>query len=342
MDEFGNWNQFINVVQRKIPKIHIDRERIKEFLKTDRGILLISMGVALTFWLMIKLSQPYESNRVVALDYTLPESKSFVQIPPSKMKATLEGVGWDLMYDFFWGAPCEITLNLTEQPHQSINNAIIKSKIVARLASTQVKVAGVEYDYIEIFLENKKSKKVAVSLRTDLKFAPEFRLKTAVAVQPDSVEVSGPESFLTTLENWPTTLLSLEGLNASFARMLPLQSPTLEQVTIDPTQVEVQAAIEQYTGKSLFVPVSVINAPDSLNIFPDKIKVSFVVGLSQYNIITSDSFLIIADLKGISLNETNNAVPLTMLKQPKAASTIHFSPQAVEFLYVKEETPDSL
>ena len=43
----------------KLPKIDIDKAAIQAFLKTDNRLLLISMGISLLFWLLIKLSQDY-------------------------------------------------------------------------------------------------------------------------------------------------------------------------------------------------------------------------------------------------------------------------------------------
>ena len=80
--------------------IEIDKEAIRAFFKTDRGILLISMGISLFFWLLVKLSQNYKTQREVLINYNLPEDMAFLVIPPEKINVTLDGRGWDLMYDY--------------------------------------------------------------------------------------------------------------------------------------------------------------------------------------------------------------------------------------------------
>ena len=93
---------------------------------------------------------------------------------------------------------------------------------------------------------------------------------------------------------------------------------------------------EQFTEKSLFLPVTVKNAPDSLKIFPNKVKTNFVIGLSQYDAISEKDFQLEVDLNGIPINQANNTAPISLIKQPAEVKNIRFSPKSVQFLFVKE------
>ena len=107
---------------------------------------------------------------------------------------------------------------------------------------------------------------------------------------------------------------------------------------MDTRSAKLTIPVEAYTEKSLFVPVELKNAPsDSLKVFPDKIKVSFVVGLSQYDSVHYTDFHLVADLKSISLEKGNNAVPVNLTAMPESVNNVVLSRKSVEFFIVKPE-----
>ena len=93
--------------------------------------------------------------------------------------------------------------------------------------------------------------------------------------------------------------------------------------------------VEQFTEKSLFIKVDVKNAPDSLKIFPERIRLTCVLGLSRYNEIAPEDFALEVDLKNIPLNTVNNTIPILVTKQPNYIDNIKLSDRSVEFFFVK-------
>lgn len=326
----------IQILKFKLPKIEIDREAIKAFLRTDRGILLISMCISLLFWLLVKLSQNYKANREVALNYNLPEEMSFVNIPPEKVRVTLEGRGWDLMYNYFEGANTEISFDLTNTILQNITNNRLKDKMTENLSSNKINVVDMNFDYISIELGENTVKRVPITLEQEITLAPEHQYQASIKLVPDSVNIYGPASLVQAYENWPTTLLVLNNIKNTIERPILLQPSDKVQIKLSESVITVQIPVEQFTEKSIFLPVTVKNAPDSLKVFPNKVKTSFVVGLSRYDTISEKDFQLEVDLKGIPINQANNTAPILLTKSPKEVKNIRFSPNSVHFLFVKD------
>jgi len=319
----------------KLPKIEIDSESIQAFLKTDNGLLLISMGISLLFWLLIKLSQEYKANREVAITYTLPADMSYVTIPPKKVQVTLTGRGWDLMYDYFGSRNKALNFNLASLPSQTITNNQLKGKMVENARSSNVSVVDMSFDYITVELGEHASKKIPIILEQQLSFAPEHHLQAPIKITPDSITINGPSALLEDYVSWSTTLLEIKNLKNTTNCPLTLQPNTRSQISLSTAKIQVTIPIEQFTEKSLFLPVTVKNAPDSLKVFPNKVKTNFVVGLSQYDSITAKDFQLEVDLNGIPINQTNNTAPILLTKQPTTVKNIRFSPKSVQFLFVK-------
>jgi len=305
------------------------------FFKSDRAILMICISIALIFWLLVKLSQSFNTLHEVKINYTLPEAKAFTQVPPAKIEATLSGRGWDLLSYYFGKKQSEIFLKLSDLENQTFSASQLKDRIRAGVSS--IEVINLDYDYISIKLEDQAIKKIPVRLESQLTFAEGIHLKNAPTLTPDSIELSGPASAVNALTEWSTLPLTLSDLKSDYKAPLKLKTPLQEgPIRIKPLEVEVNIETEQYTERSLFVPVSILNAPDSLQIFPENIRVNCVVGLSQYNAVKDSLFRLEADLKGIPLNTTNNTVPIQLTRFPDFVKNIHFSPQSVEFFIVEE------
>lgn len=321
----------------KLPKIEINKADIRAFFKTDRGILLISLGISLLFWVLVKLSKEYTAKREVSITYNIPEEMSFVSIPPNEIIVSLKGRGWDLMYDYFGAPNRAIKFSLANSPLQNITNNQLKGKIIENVQSSNIVVEDMSTDYISIELGKSATKKIPVILEGEFTFAPEHQLQNTIKIIPDSVTISGPISLIEEYLSWPTTLLSIENLSNTVQQSLPLQPVERPQISLSDEVVQVEIPIEQFTEKSLFLPIMVKNGPDSLKVFPPRVKTSFVIGLSSYDTINEQDFQLEVDLKGVPVNQENNTAPILLTKRPSGVKNIQFSPKAVSFLFVENK-----
>jgi len=305
--------------------------------KKDRGTLIISICIALIFWFLVKLSNEYSSPKDVYINYILPEDKVFQEMPPRIIVAELQGVGWELMREFFTAKDPVITIDLVESSLSYINSNQLRSKVANAIGNNDVDIVKLNFEDINLALEDKVSKTVPVLLQDSITVAPEHYLRDSILISPDSVLLEGPESVVTELEQWETNTLILTNLSSTTERLLALQEPTNLQLVISPRVVEVTVPVEEFTDKSLFVPIIVKNPPaDSIKIFPSKIRLDVTVGLSDYNAIEEEDFQVEVDFQDVPLNAKNNTVPIQIAKQPTAARSVQFSPKSVEFFIMEE------
>ncbi|MEO1516559.1 MAG: hypothetical protein AAFV95_16150 [Bacteroidota bacterium] len=269
------------------------------------------------------------------MEYLLPEGRIFTSTPPHKVTATVEGTGWKLLAHFTGRDEMDIQLGLANNASQTINGSQIKAKIQQLL--DDVTVMDIEMDYIQIDLDEASQSKVPIQLEQQISFREGFQLRAPIRLSPDSVLLTGPASLIARHGFWPTLPLQLDDLSSNvqpYVDLLPPEDPVLQ---IQPVQCQVLIQVEQFTEKSgLFVPITVRNAPDSIKIFPEKIELRCVVGLSRFKDVSSRQFELVADLKNISLNSANNTVPIQLTRSPDFVSRVRFSRQSVEFFFVKE------
>ena len=298
------------------------------------------MGIALVFWILIKLSQNYRTTQEFALVYNKPAGKTFTKKPPENLIATLDGQGWDLMSNYFSAKDRKLLLNLSDASQQTYNSSQLVSKLSPK--NKDIEISNINIDLLMINIEDELIKTVPVRLDQSFELSNQYQMKGAVAILPDSIEVKGPASVVNQIIEWPTSKWILKNISANHEKVLDLVRPSNELVSISPIQVKANLAVEQLTEKSLFVPISVKNAPDSLKIFPENIKVSFIVGLGRYNDVQPSDFNLEVDLNGIALNAKNNTLPILLSRQPDNVTGVQLNHQSVEFFFVQaEEIPES-
>lgn len=322
-----------------LPKIKI-RNRIIHFsIREERAILLGCMGIALVFWLLVKLSQIYQTDREVQFKFELADDKSFSIMPPEQINAVIEGTGWDLMFDYFKESKVYLAYNLHNTDRLNLNVGQITGDITRNLSTQKVKVIRVDYDDLSLILEDKDYRTVPVHLNAAISLSSDFYLKDSLILLPDSISIAGPGSKIALIEHWGTDSLNLKDIDKNIRIKQKLLTPPPE-ITLSTQEVEVNIEVERFTEKFFFVPIVVKNAPDSIKIFPEIIKVRSVVGLSKYEEISANDFKLEVDLQNIPLNTSKNSVPIILKEQPSFVRHVTFSPKSAEFFILEVDAKE--
>ncbi len=193
-------------------------------------------------------------------------------------------------------------------------------------------------DTLFIPLIEKVSKKVPVNLSANLKFEKQMQLSGNIAVQPDSVVVSGPEDLIDTLRGVYTKRVLFEKLKDTLVRNIAIEE--LDQVEISESRVVVSVPVEPFTEVSVKVPIMASNLADSLMLksFPSEVKVSYRIGLSRAVHSTVD-FSAVVDFAELSMSNMPPRLKVKLNKQPEDISFVTYSPVFIEYLLEKQSNP---
>jgi hypothetical protein len=297
--------------------------------------LLACIFIALIFWILVKLSQDYPSEKKVVFHFQLPDSKTFGIKPPDRMDVRLEGRGWELMFDYLLQPKIELSYSLTDDTDIELTREALRNSIERQIAFSSIRILENSYQPINLRLEEGLSKKVPVVLQDSLTFMPGYALQGPIKLQPDSVRVSGPTSLVSSISVWETVPFVYIDLKSTLTRKVALNPPPPE-IVLNTQEVQVDIETEQVTEKSLFIALQVRNAPDSIRYFPEKVKVTCTVGLSVYNIIDTSDFAVEIDLQKVPLSEGKHTLPIQMTKKPSQALSVQFTPKSAEFFIFKQ------
>jgi YbbR domain-containing protein len=297
--------------------------RFQKFLTRERAVLMVCIGIALCFWVLNRLSTKFRKTTPIQLEYFTPMGKALRMTPPQYANVSWQGTGWDLLT----GSEPRIALTVETD---SIQTFYLRT-IAAQQLGTDV--FSVSPEQITVEIEDITTKSVPVEAVTALSFWKGFDLADDIQFTPSVIAVEGAKSVLENLNSLKTDTLRFQKLKDTVVTTIKLAAiPILK---FGKNEVTAQVAVEQFTEKSLFVPLTVRNAPQRLQIFPNKIKLDCTVALSRYASLSGENFTAVVDLKNVDVKSKNNTVAIVLLQQPSFVRNVKFSPQSVEFYFEK-------
>ena len=295
--------------------------KLKAYWTRDRAVLMTCIGIALCFWLLNRLSSSFRQTKSIRLDYALPKGKAFSVAPPQYVQVTMQGTGWDMLLGSDENIP--LALNTDAVQIYPLKNLIIQN-LGNELVSSNV-------EQIIIQLEDAVTGTFPIEAVSNITFAKGFDLAQDLELNPSVVTVVGPKSLLENLESIKTDTIKAVNLSEKKALKIMLLTNPILQYNITETEVTMQA--EQFTEKSIFIPIVVKNAPQRLKIFPNKIKLDCTVALSRYAELNANNFTVEVDLRFST--DKGNTLPIILSKQSPYARNIKFSPKLAEFYIEK-------
>jgi hypothetical protein len=311
-----------------------------EKLRNDKRIVVftICLLIATVLWFLNALSKDYSTEIAYPVKFINPPRNQFVSGEiPSKLELKVEAHGFILLRHKLSLSFSPLVLNISDitKDLTSVSGTytIQTSMLINRISnqmSKEITIEGIQPDYILIKLDSMATKSVLVSPSVQLDFKPQFKLKDKIGVNPEKVTIKGPAALLDTLNVLYTELRVFEKLEADIERVVSIEHPANTEIT--PGKITLKIPVEKSTEKELKIPVLIKNKPDGLTIkfFPSEIKVTFLVGLSEFGKITSSQFTAVIDYNDINSETTN--IKVNIENKPANIELIRISPETVEFL----------
>lgn len=317
-----------------LPTIKINNRQITFKIREDRAILFVCILISLIFWFLIRMSQVYTISKPVNIEEVLPSEK-ILRFPISNdITAIIEGRGWDLMFEFLFKR--ELLLKQIPETENvlRISAEELKRKIGDELNANDLKVLNINVDNKVIPIEDKVSKLIPLHLNQPPLLEKGHQLSDTVSFKPSQIEIIGPVSIVNQFEKWPVLYEADFPLKATKTEIINIKIPD-PPLSISTKEVEITIPVEAFTEKSLFVPVQLKNfTKNDILIFPEKIQISFLVGLSKFNQTTPDDFNLT-----VTLNEDQNEqvqfLPIEINSRPSWVSHLRLSSQTVRYFVIK-------
>lgn len=311
-----------------------------KFSRSERrrlSLFFVCLTFALGAWMFFALSNRYVYQvRTVVRFVNFPQNKAFHSLQSDTVKLQVEGTGWQLLFSKLRIKPQSVDINLKGLNKQSfISLSDQLSYINQQFASSQ-KVVYVQPDTLYFDFSSRVVKKIPIELVQNIQFKSQYGISDTVHITPDYVTVTGPMEDLALMDSWKTDSLKLKDVSGSIRTMITLRRPSNANINIYPGIADLIMLVDEFTEKTIEVPVTVLNNKDFHNIklLPDKIKITFMTALSSYAKIDRGYFEATVDLNNWR-DKGYKQLPVKLTRFPDFCELVKIEPQNVDFIIQK-------
>jgi|GEM_PF-559596 len=308
----------------------------------DRAILITCVSVALFFWVAVKMSQPFSTIRTFAISYNLPENQVFKTTPTETIDVRLNGTGWDLMFNYLRNSTPLLYIDIEQSPMTEVATALLSQKLATSIKNNKIKADRITPDYIKLDYGQASEKRVPLVLNAAVNLKKGYTATTPIQILPDSVTIYGETSALEAITEWSTEVIEFDEVDVNIEQALALETPSNTALVLARKEVQLFMEVEQFTEKALYIPIRAQNQPDSIVLRPDKVRLSALVPLSDFQNLDKGDFDLFVDFKEVKTNDLNNALQIKVNRAPSFLKSYDFSPKTVVYSLIKQVQSDSL
>ena len=312
-----------------------------EKLEWKRRFLLFSffLSIAFIIWMLNALSKNYTTEIRYPITYSkFPAQKILVSDLPQNLDLKVSAHGYAILSYKLTNRPVPINFQVSSYAMNSYVGDTTKFYLltkyareeVARQLPSELQLMEINPDSLVFQFARKVEKLLPVDPVIDFQIENDFTLIDGVVVEPESIMVIGPDIYLDTMKAVSTKKVVLGVLEKGYEGSLDLI--VNKGFVYDVDKVDCRIGLEKITEIQVEVPVQVIGLPDSMRIqtFPQYIKVSGQVGLSDYERVVPGSFWVEVAFSEVAENKSRLQVQVT--KSPDYLLNLNFYPQTVEYL----------
>ncbi|MDH6534510.1 YbbR-like domain-containing protein [Parabacteroides sp. 52] len=321
--------QSLKSVRRKI-KAFLYRQRWKEAL-IFFSFLLLSFG----FWYLQSLQQEYEIEISIPVRYkNVPPDITFTDTVPHKIIARVRDKGSVLLNYTFGRTFTPIEANMKSMPKDkgvvTIERKNIESDIYKQLLTTTTLI-GFDPAHIHLNYSKQAEKEIPVRFDGNISPAAGFQQSGDLLISPSVVQAYAADVVLDTLKEVKTVFTHISKADKTMTRIISLQKT--EGIVYNPESVSITIPIEEFTDKTLDIPVIVSNIPDdyTVRLFPATVKVTCSVPLSRFKDLSEEQFFIQIPYIELEQNITG-VMPIELTEKPDWVQSTTITPNKIEFI----------
>jgi hypothetical protein len=300
--------------------------------------------VSVILWLVLTLSKNFDDQINYPVSYkNFPESKALIDDLPDHLTLNVSASGFTLLRYRLSSRYIPISFSVNSFKMNRLSNAdstsfYIETRLALEHISSQLSsefvINKISPDTLIFRFARIASKKLPVKQAFTFQLDKQLILREPLKFYPDSVLASGPDFIIDTLQSIFTEATQVGKISKDCTREIKLNP--VKYIYVREEIISAGFSIEQFTEKTLQVPVEIINIPRSIRMqaFPRFISLTCQVGLSNYEKLEASLFKAQVNYREI-ITEKANKLTVNLVKQPDFIQACRFTPKTVEYIIEK-------
>jgi YbbR domain-containing protein len=271
----------------------------------------------------------------------LPKDKFVSNNLPDSLELELKASGFDIIHLRLQQhlEPIEIDAS-SYKPHKGSDYYYITTNTkldhITRQMHNGMKIMSVFPDTIFLNFSKKISKTVPVRIRVDLNFKQGFQQNDSIVIFPKEIRISGSPLLVEKVKELRAEDLSLKELDRPITiRRALVISSDLKQLEFSSDSVSLKIPVAKFTEGMVEISVETLHVPSgtSLKVFPDKVKITYLVSFDSFEKIKADMFRAVVDYA--KLEEGSNKIRVDLQRSPTIIRSVVINPDRVEYIIRK-------
>ena len=308
----------------------------KQNIKSISGMMIFIIISAL-LWLIIKLTLVYTVTEPFAIKFVDIPADQIIQNDNYHVEATITTTGFKLInYYLKTKNKRVIVLSLKDINYKkttfetySYSKRYLEDKIAEFIGASTSDIQV--NDELQYFVMSKlSSKKVKIMPQTNITFDRQYNFYGEPISIPDSAIIYGAKNDIEGIQYLQTEVINKKNVNQSIDTKAKLNINN--NVSCDVNEVQVVVNVEKFTEAEVEVPIFIPEGTN-LHLFPNKVKIRYIVAMKDYPIINDISFKVTINPEDIFINET---LPVILQLYPNNTQILGIDPQEVEYIVVQQ------
>ena len=294
---------------------------------------------AATFWVLNALNKD-DYNTVV--DYPIAivfDQTEFMPVEelPTRMKIEINGNGWDLLRKYFKinESPFLIEINnpstkdyiLTSELRRTLSENITPSVLVSMVTDT-----------VKFNVDKVVTRKIKIELdTTSTTLAQNFRLGSAMSIDPRLIDITGPTSVLQELDGVLKVDLGEDKINKDFNKIIPLVLPSgyADFLTLEDESVQVKFEVYQMLEGNKRLKIKTLNFPKNVNLAQEPANIIMSYFIDERKVTELSKYEFEAVLNYNNRDKEDSTIFVEVRPKPKFLEKIKFEPEVLRLKYDK-------
>lgn len=301
-------------------------------------IFLFFLMLAGISWLLMTLNESFEQEVKIPVHFVnVPRDVVITSGEEDTLRVTVRDKGISLMTYLYKSDHKAVEISFNRYASSDGTGSVPKNDLL-RLVRTRLPASATPVSVkpeTHIFYYNYGEKKrVPVEYQGKV-VAEQLHYISGVSYSPDSVTIYASREKLDSIDRVYTEPIHLTDFRDSASVQAHLQRTT--GVKTVPAQVAVTFFTDVLTEVTIAdVPVVGINMPPGamLRTFPAKLSVHFVTGLRNYQAMSADDFLIVADYNELAA-DSDVQCNVYLRRQPAGIQRVRLQKERVDYLIEK-------
>jgi YbbR domain-containing protein len=298
------------------------------------SVFLTCLVLAVCAWLVLAFSSTYSYTTKKLIRYkNVPLKRSFHSLQSDTIEAVVTGTGWQMLFARVneKSAPITVDLRSLEQrPYITLSSQL--QSINAEMPRNNP-IKSFNPDTLYFDFSNRSIRRIPVKLLSAINYQKQFSQSDDVIIEPSYVTVSGPSGEIDRMNTWPTDSLKAKDVNETIKTAINLKPPAEGNITIYPKTVQVKVPVNEFTEKTIRIPVKIINNTGYYNIkvIPQRVEVTFTTSLNRYADIDADLFEAQVDLEYWK-KYGYSTLPVKIIRVPEFCKIVSVEPRNIDFI----------